>query len=806
MPTSFAPGSPRADFTPRTRVAPAPAPELPDFDTPMTEPPARESPVREAPAREAKAPVREAPVREAAAREAPAREAPAREAPVREASVRLAPTREAPAREAPVREAPAREAPVHEAPIRETPAREAPARGAPVCEQPAREAPRSVPKPPPAPPPPAAPAAKPSTAKRAPPPPPANGANGAMNGKRSTPSGSSAVAKPPGMDDEQHSDYSDVGEYSDDHDFFDPADGALSEDGPEPRYDSDADDEDDEEENEVVEKEEEEVPEGRTGAPGEVPVRQNSNFSRLSAQSWLTVDSAEDLDVNENAAENSPLIQKGAQAEAEATMATQIGDPDEEDYNPLADPRPDAHRLLASVRGKRLADKSVFECATELLSGMPAYKKKSFRRVGARRVWLSADCAHLCWTSKKDDMDSDSIKLQRVAKLKCVDREVAVDVVEGYRIALLFATSDEAGLWARCLSCLIPLQAKVRAPHSFLLREKDREDFTLEDDSFNGVALRDHFSVNSYAVIGPVKGHSGQARLAFSRSEKIFVAIRYVPLRLTPLLLRSYEEIAVLKRLQHRNIIRYSECLLYQNRGGSFLVFEHQPRGMIMDASKLEGVSPIPERAARELIRDVIAALEYLHALQIAHADVRPDNLLRAVNGSVKLNPLGCITHEFTEVRSMSALVQARLAGASPAFLAPELCWIATSPQLPPKSYAMDVWAIGAVLYFMLYGRVPFGGKDNNAIMRNICEGKLRFPRQPETSRKVRNLLKGVLGEKDPRTRIPLNELKMHPWFVEGSPTAVGPGAPDAFGTAPLVVAPEEVDVAVQVAKVRIPC
>lgn len=534
-------------------------------------------------------------------------------------------------------------------------------------------------------------------------------------------------------------------------------------------------------------------------------MRQNSNFSRLSAQSWLTVDSAEDVD---DAGSGNEMLVASARSAASPTPPPESGsdggEPDEGEYSPLADTRVEAGRLLETVRAKRLSEKSVFECSVELLTGMAAYKKKSFRRFGARRVWLSADCAQLCWTSKKDGVDSDSIKLQRVAKLKCVEREVAVDVIEGYRISLLFSTPDEAGLWARCLSCLIPLQAKVRAPHAYLLKEKDREDYSLEDDLFSGVYLRDHFSVNAYAVVGPVKGHSGEARLAFSRSEKKFVGLRYVPRRLTPLLLRSYEEIAVLKRLSHPNIVRYMECLLYQNRGGSFVVFEHQARGVIMDATRLEGVSPIPERAARELIRDVISGLEYLHSLQIAHADVRPDNLLRGVSGSVKLNPLGCITHEFTEVRSMTALVRARLAGSSPAFLAPELCWRGNAPKLPPKSYAMDVWAVGAVLYFMLYGRVPFSGKDETAVLENICAGKLRFPRQPETSRKVRNLLKGVLGEKDPRTRIPLADLKMHPWFLDGARNSGAPVA-QPFALQPLVVTPEEVDAAVQVAKVRIP-
>ena len=68
----------------------------------------------------------------------------------------------------------------------------------------------------------------------------------------------------------------------------------------------------------------------------------------------------------------------------------------------------------------------------------------------------------------------------------------------------------------------------------------------------------------------------------------------------------------------------------------------------------------------------------------------------------------------------------------------------------------------------------------------------------------MRSLLKGVLGEKDPKTRIPLSELKLHPWFLEnpGAHGADGLGA--GYDGARLIVSPEEVDSAVQVAKVRV--
>jgi hypothetical protein len=547
--------------------------------------------------------------------------------------------------------------------------------------------------------------------------------------------------------------------------------------------------------------------EDNSAGSGEVdaPVRQNSNFSRLSAQSWLTVDSVEDDDGaarstgsggtgnSTNVSRNpGPAPPEAVSVDPHATVM---------DARHTVDLEGVSIDIVEYLRAKTSAHKTVLECCIELLAGSTAYKKKAFRRFGARRVWLSADCKRLCWTSKKGSGESPFMLLASVSRLRCHDREVSIEVMQGRRVALLFGNAGEACMWTRCLSCLIPLQALVRAPPNVVPSEKDREDYNLVDDLFNNRSLRTFATVNAYVILGFVPGHNSMARLVLSRADKAFFNIRYVPQRLVPFLLRSNEEIAVLKRLTHPNIVKYHECLTDSSRGGNYVLFEHTPRGVATDTLLLEGVQPMAERAARLIVCDIISGLQYLHSLRIVHADVRPDNLLRAVDGSVKLNPIGCITQDFTEIQDMTALVKARLGAASPAFLAPELCWNGPIPMTPPKSYAMDVWAVGAVLYFLLYGRVPFYGETLQSMQIQICTAKLKFPRKPETSRKVRNFLKGVLGEKDPKNRIGLADLMLHPWFSDGNSSELASAR--GMANVRLVVSAEEVGSAVAPAKVR---
>ncbi|MBK9070154.1 MAG: serine/threonine protein kinase [Myxococcales bacterium] len=104
---------------------------------------------------------------------------------------------------------------------------------------------------------------------------------------------------------------------------------------------------------------------------------------------------------------------------------------------------------------------------------------------------------------------------------------------------------------------------------------------------------------------------------------------------------------------------------------------------------------PLPWRAALQTARDLAEGLEVLHRAGLLHGDVKPDNAIVTARGTVlvDLDHLGRIDDE-----------QAATGAGTPAYMAPEQ---ATSSRL---SAAVDVYALGCVLFEMLTGAPPFRG------------------------------------------------------------------------------------------------
>ncbi|KAK0722971.1 kinase-like domain-containing protein [Lasiosphaeria miniovina] len=217
------------------------------------------------------------------------------------------------------------------------------------------------------------------------------------------------------------------------------------------------------------------------------------------------------------------------------------------------------------------------------------------------------------------------------------------------------------------------------------------------------------------------------------------------------------EEIAIMKKLNHPNLVQLIEVLDDPEEDSLFMVLEMCKKGVVMKIGLGEPSKPYPEEECRCWFRDLILGIEYLHSQGVVHRDIKPDNLLLTGDDVLKIVDFG-VSEIFEKTDEMRT---AKPAG-SPAFLPPELC-VAKHGDVSGK--AADIWSMGVSLYCLRYGRLPFE-RDNVLEMYEAI--KTETPQLPPDENADFVDLMGRLMEKDPEKRITMAELREHPWVTKG--------------------------------------
>lgn len=211
------------------------------------------------------------------------------------------------------------------------------------------------------------------------------------------------------------------------------------------------------------------------------------------------------------------------------------------------------------------------------------------------------------------------------------------------------------------------------------------------------------------------------------------------------------EEIAIMKKLNHGNLVSLIEVLDDPNEDSLYMVLEMCKKGVVMKVGIDEEAEPYDEESCRCWFRDLILGIEYLHAQGVVHRDIKPDNLLLTEDDVLKIVDFG--VSEIFEKES--EMVTAKSAG-SPAFLPPELC-IAKHGDISGK--AADIWSMGVTLYCLRFGKLPFERSGVLQLYEAIKNDPLELSRE-EISESFKDVLKQLL-EKDPAKRIKMAELRV---------------------------------------------
>jgi serine/threonine-protein kinase len=173
-------------------------------------------------------------------------------------------------------------------------------------------------------------------------------------------------------------------------------------------------------------------------------------------------------------------------------------------------------------------------------------------------------------------------------------------------------------------------------------------------------------------------------------------------------------ECRALASIDHPHVVRVHDAGVDTQTSSAFIVMELMAGGTLADHVP---TSPVAAVAA---IRDAAKGLAAVHARGIVHRDIKPQNLLVANDGTVKVADLG-IAHLDPYYHS-----NVPTAGQGPlgtlAYAAPELLHGA------PASRASDVYALGATLYTLLTGHPPYQQTPESATPARLVHAILHEP------------------------------------------------------------------------------
>lgn len=166
----------------------------------------------------------------------------------------------------------------------------------------------------------------------------------------------------------------------------------------------------------------------------------------------------------------------------------------------------------------------------------------------------------------------------------------------------------------------------------------------------------------------------------------------------------------------------------------------------------LESDGNLPEEIVRDIARQLVRALHYLHSNRIIHRDMKPQNILISPGGIVKLCDFG-----FARCMSNNTMVVTSIKG-TPLYMAPELV------QEQPYNRTADLWSLGVILYELSTGAPPFNTKHFYTLIQKIIHNPVKYPKN--ISKEFRSFLEGLLN-KEPKKRLDWPELANHEFVQE---------------------------------------
>ena len=159
----------------------------------------------------------------------------------------------------------------------------------------------------------------------------------------------------------------------------------------------------------------------------------------------------------------------------------------------------------------------------------------------------------------------------------------------------------------------------------------------------------------------------------------------------------------------------------------------------------------LKEKFAQNYSIQLKNGMQYLFEQNIIHRDLKPQNILVSNDNTLKICDFGFARHFDNNI------MLGTICG-SPLYMAPEIM------NKNKYNSKVDLWSLGIIIYEMLFGVVPFTGKNIFELMKNIKEDKLHFSEMISISFRCKMMLVNLL-KIDPDERMTWNDFFENEWF-----------------------------------------
>ncbi|MCH8333416.1 serine/threonine protein kinase, partial [Candidatus Sumerlaeota bacterium] len=216
--------------------------------------------------------------------------------------------------------------------------------------------------------------------------------------------------------------------------------------------------------------------------------------------------------------------------------------------------------------------------------------------------------------------------------------------------------------------------------------------------------------IGPYEILGELgRGGMGVVFKARDVSLNRLVALKVLAQHLAQdksFIKRFLQEARTAAQLSHPNVVTVFQV----GREGNFpfIAMEYVKGRDLSDVIAEKG--QIDLKTALDVTRKVASALGAAHELKIIHRDIKPQNILVAKGGIVKVMDFGLAKM----MEQATALTQAGSVLGTPAYMSPEQC------RADDVDHRADLYCLGVVLYQMLAGRLPFQGQTPLVVIHSI--------------------------------------------------------------------------------------